>query len=155
MRVVVLSAVFSRAQGIPDFSGTWVLDEARSGQAREIWFVGRAQKFVIGRTASGLSIDADRSIDDVSGPLVYNTDGSETTTINHSAGEIPEWIRKLRTKLIVDNASLVTHTSHVSGTASHERVSVTVVLTFTLLADGRELKVERTGFRPAPPPTLH
>ena len=153
--LVAVSAIFSQAQGIPNFAGTWILDEARSGQPREIWFVGRAHKFIIDQTASGLSIDADGSIADVSGPLTYSLDGSETTLINHSAGDISGWIRKLRTTLIVNDASLVTHTSHVSDTVGHERASVTVVLTFTLLANGREMKVERTGFRPTPPAVLH
>jgi hypothetical protein len=100
-------------------------------------------------------IDAGNSIADVPGGLTYAIDGSEITTINRSAGDIPGWIRKVRTKLIIDSGKLVAHTSHVSDTAGRENVSVTVVLTFTLLSNGRELKVERTGFRPNPPASLH
>jgi hypothetical protein len=152
---VFLAPVLASAQGIQDFSGTWTLDTARSGPAAGVWFLSRAHKFVVSQVASGLVIDADASIADVPGPLTYATDGSEITTINHSVGDIPGWIRKVRTKLIREGASLVTHTSHVSETAGHENVSVTVVLTFTLLANGREMTVERTGFRPKPPPSLH
>jgi hypothetical protein len=152
---VLLTTVLSRAQSIQGFTGSWILDAARSGPAGEVWFVGRAHKFVISQIGTALTIDADGSIADVPWPLTYNLDGSEITTINHSAGDIPGWIRKVRTKLILDGGTLVAHASHVSESAGHENVSVTVVLTFTLLAKGREMKVERTGFRPNPPASLH
>ncbi len=162
---VALFAFGTSASGVPqslsDFSGTWVLDAARSGQAREVWFVSRAHKFIINQTASELAIDSDGSIADVAGPLVYKLDGSEITTANLSMGDIPGWTRKIQTKAILDGATVVTYTSHVSETtdrnkgSTRETVGVTIVLTFTLSSNGRDLIVERTGFRPVPPPTLH
>jgi hypothetical protein len=50
-------------------------------------------------------------------------------------------------------STVVTHTSHVSQSA--DRAAVTVVLTFTLLEDGRSMRVEKTGFRPVAPASLH
>jgi hypothetical protein len=129
------------------------LDESRSGPAREIWFVGRAHKFVFNQAGSQFTLEADGSIADVVGPLVYSLDGSEITTINHSIGDIPGWTRKIRTKAMMDGTAVETHTSHVSEMA--DRAGVTVVLKFTLLPDGRSMTVERSGFRPVPPPMLH
>jgi hypothetical protein len=153
--LVLINVAHSQAQSASRFTGTWILDESRNGPAREIWFVNRAHKFVVNQVGSTLTIDADGSIADVPDQLSYNLDGSDITTINHSAGDIPGWIRKLRTNLTMQEASLVARTSHVSETGGHENVSVTIVLTFQLLSNDREMRVERTGFRPIPPESLH
>jgi hypothetical protein len=150
---------FGQAPERSDFSGIWTLDEDRSGPPREVWFISRAGKFTISQLGSELKLDADASIADVEGPLTYRLDGSEITTINHSAGDIAGWTRKIRTKAMMDRTTLVLHTSHLSETTdratgnTHENVAVTIVLIFRLLPNGREMTVERTGFRPVPPQT--
>src|SRR5262249_19546105 len=112
------------AQSKQNFSGTWILDEARSGPAHEVWFSSRAHKFVISQAGPELIIDAGGGIADVRGALAYNVDGREITTVNDSIGEIPGWTRKLRTKAVMDGDTLVTYTSHVSIT-DRENVAVT------------------------------
>src|SRR5262249_31391038 len=146
--LVLIDVAHSQSPSAARFRGTWILDESRNGRAREIWFVNRAHKFVINEAGSSVTIDADGNIADAPGPLTYNLDGSEITTITHSAGDIPGWVRKLRTNVITRGASLIAHPSHVSETGGHENVSMTIVLTFQLLSNDREMRVERTGFRP-------
>jgi hypothetical protein len=91
----------------------------------------------------------------------YRLDGRTLTFSDDSAGEIPNWERKVGTDATWDGESLTLHTdpfAEVTDPANGElsvRHSINSLLTFRLATGGRELTVERTGFRVIPPTVLH
>ena len=152
-----------RAQSKPDFSGTWILDAVRSGPQTEMWNQRRARQFTITQTAQEVTIDTgDGSLFGVpdpvtDSPLVYKLDGSTIVVVDRSLGDLPGFSRKIKTEAAWENSRLVTRTTHFSETANGASGGVTRVLTFSLLASGRELAVDRTGYRTSkePPTVLH
>ncbi len=90
----------------------------------------------------------------------YGLDGGERVCLDTSLGELQNFIRKVETKAVWDGQKLTLVTTPFSEVAEvqgviHRNDGVTAVLTIELQSDGRQLSVERTGFRSAPPPMLH
>jgi hypothetical protein len=160
---VLILPLLLDAQSQPNFSGIWILDAVRSGVQREIWNQRRANRFVIAQTAQEVTIDTgDGSLFGVTepvveGPLVYKFDGSPVVVVDRTLGELPGFARKIRTEAVWENSRLVTLTTHFSETSEGASGGVTRKVTFTLEPSGREMTVERTGYRTskAPPTMLH
>lgn len=157
---VSLMAVPS-AQSLPDFSGTWRIDDARSGRGVEVWGQTRARVLVIAQTPGEIELVTDGGGPSVPGDLRYRLDGDELLLPDHSLGELPNFVRKVRTRAVWDGVALKTETETIiESTDKQTRTprtgrSITSVLTFRLGPNGDELIVERTGFRALPPPHLH
>jgi len=148
------------AQSNPDFSGTWILQAEKSGPSKVVWNQTRAQRFTIAHGSLEVTIDTgDGSLFGVrepvtSVPLIYKLGGSSVTVVDRSLGDLPGFSRKIRTEAKWDNAKLVTLTTHFSETAEDVGAAVTRALIFSLLAGGREMVVERTGYRDNTPSTI-
>jgi len=152
--VVLCSLIAAAQQGKPDFSGTWVLDVARSGRESVIWLQRRAVKFIIHQTDHDVTIDTgDGSLfcvpEPVSEtPLHYRLDGSVVTVVDRSLGDIPGFTRKIRTEALWEtNSRLLTFTTHFSETPKGINAGNTRVLIFSITVGDQEMKVERTGYR--------
>lgn len=151
-----------RDVSLPDFSGTWRIDDARSGLPVDVWGQTRARLIVITQTSNDLSF-----VTDGGGPSVptecqtYRLDGQETLVRDDSLGELPNFVRKVRTLARWEGPALTTETETVSESVDARTGSarvgrgITSVLTFRLEAGGTELVIERTGFRAQPPSLLH
>ena len=156
------SPVATRAQALPDFSGSWRIDDARSGRPIDVWGQTRARVVIIEQTPTDLTLITDGGGINVPVDLQqYRLDGQETVVRDDSLGELANFVRKVRTLAQWDGESLKTETETVSesvdpntGTTKIGR-GITSVLTFRLDAGGTELVVERTGFRAQPPAVLH
>jgi len=128
-----------------------------------MWNQRRARQFVITQTAREVTIDtADGSLFGVpdpvtDSPLVYKLDGSTLGVVDRSLGDLPGFSRKIETEAAWDDSRLVTRTTHFSETASGASGGVTRQVTFWLPASGREMAVDRTGYRTSkdPPTLLH
>lgn len=157
-----LSATLSAQAPLPDFSGTWRIDDAVSGRGVDVWGQTRARVILISQSVSeltlateggGLSVPGDRQR--------YRLDGEELLVRDDSLGELPNFVRKVRTLAHWDGAALKTEAETVSESvdpntgAPRTGHGITSVLTFRLAAGGNELIVERTGFRAQPPVLLH
>jgi hypothetical protein len=145
-------AVALSAQSKPDFSGTWLIDVARSGPQAEIWLQRRAALFKIEQTNETVIIDTgDGSLFAVpepvtETPLVYPLDSPPVTVLDRSLGDLPNFVRKIETAAHWEGSTLVTLTTHIAETPLG-RSGITRVVTFDLSSNGRELTVERTGYR--------
>ena len=147
---------------LPDFSGVWRIDDVQSGRGVDVWGQTRAREMVITQTPSELILATDGGGPNVPGDLQrYRLDGDELIMRDDSLGELPNFVRKVRTLALWDGQALKTETETVSesidertGTPKTGR-GITSVLTFRLGADNSELIVERTGFRAQPPSLLH
>jgi hypothetical protein len=156
------SPVVTRAQLLPDFSGTWRIDDLRSGRPIDVWGQTRARVVVIDQTPTDLTLITDGGGINVPVDLQrYRLDGQETVVRDDSLGELANFVRKVRTLAQWDGDALKTETETVSesvdpntGTMRIGR-GITSVLTLRLEAGGTELVVERTGFRAQAPATLH
>jgi hypothetical protein len=156
------SPVATRAQSLPDFSGTWRIDDARSGRPIDVWGQTRARVVMIEQTPTDLTLLTDGG--GINVPVDwqhYRLDGQETVVRDDSLGELANFVRKVRTLAQWDGEALVTETETVSesidpltGTTKIGR-GITSVLTFRLEAGGTELVIERTGFRVQAPAMLH
>ncbi len=152
----------ARAQSMPDFSGTWQIDDLRSGRPVDVWGQTRARLIVITQTSTEFRFTTDGG-----GPAVpadfthYRLDGSELLVRDDSLGELPNFVRKVRTLARWQGETLTTETETVSESvdtrtgAARVGRGITSVLTFRLEAGGTELVVERTGFRAVAPAMLH
>jgi hypothetical protein len=157
-----LTASLSAQAPLPDFSGTWRIDDAQSGRGVDVWGQTRARVLMISQSASELTLATDGGGLSVPGELQrYRLDSEELLVQDDSLGELPNFARKVRTLAHWDGAQLKTETEIVSesidpatGTVRVGR-GITSVLTFRLGPGGNELIVERTGFRAQPPATLH
>lgn len=154
--------VATRAQSLPDFSGTWRIDDARSGRPIDVWGQTRARVVTIEQTPTDLTLISDGGGINVPVDLQhYRLDGQETVVRDESLGELANFVRKVRTLAHWDGLALETETETVSesidpGTgATKIGRGITSVLTFRLEAGGTELVVERTGFRAQAPAMLH
>jgi len=152
--VVLCGSIVTAQQGKPDFSGTWVLDVARSGPEPVIWLQRRPVKFIIHQTDDDVTIDTgDGSLFGVpepvsETPLHYRLDGSVVTVVDRSLGDIPSFTRKISTEASWDsNWRLLTFTTHFSETPKGVNAGNTRVLIFSMTAGDQEMKVERTGYR--------
>jgi hypothetical protein len=156
------SPVATRAQPLPDFSGTWRIDDLRSGRPTDVWGQTRARVVMIDQTPTDLTLTTDGGGINVPVDLQrYRLDGQETTVRDDSLGELANFVRKVRTLAQWDGEALKTETETVSESVDPNTGAVkigrgiTSVLTFRLEAGGTELVVERTGFRAQAPVTLH
>jgi hypothetical protein len=147
-----LLALISTAQERkPDFSGTWLLDVARSGPEPEVWLQRRAARFIVQQRDEEITIDTgDGSLFGVTAPVTetplrYVLDGSIVIVPDHSLGDLPNFSRKISTQIAwEDDSRLWTFTTHFVETPKRS-AGTTRVLIFSLAASGRELQVERTG----------
>jgi hypothetical protein len=154
--------VVTRAQPLPDFSGTWRIDDARSGRPIDVWGQTRARVVMIEQTPTDLTLVTDGGGINVPIDLQhYRLDGQETLVRDDSLGELANFVRKVRTLAHWDGDALKTETETVSesidAATGKTKIGrgITSVLTFRLEAGGTELVVERTGFRAQAPAVLH
>jgi hypothetical protein len=161
--MVCLAATVSLSAqpSVPDFSGTWRIDDAHSGRGVDVWGQTRARLLVITQTSSDIVVATDGGGPSAPGDLRFRLDGGELLVRDHSLGELPNFIRRVRTQARWTGDALNTETETISesideqtGAAKVDR-GITSVLTFALSADGTTLLVERTGFRAQPPAMLH
>lgn len=161
--VVCASAAAVPARSdVPDFSGTWQIDDARSGRGADVWGQTRARLLVIIQTAAELTLITDGGGPSAPGDLQrYRLDGRELIVRDDSLGALPNFVRAVRTLAVWDGAALRTETETISESLDRQTGAprtargITSVLTFRLADDGHEMFVERTGFRAVPPLMLH
>ena len=161
--VLATACVTLSAQpSMPDFSGTWRIDDAQSGRGVDVWGQTRARVLVITQSPSELMLATDGGGPNVPVDLQrYRLDGDELFVRDDSLDELANFVRKVRTVAYWDGQALKTETETVSESidartgASRMGRGITSVLIFRLGADDHELLVERTGFRAQPPPLLH
>ena len=158
---VSMVAVLSAQPSVPDFSGTWRIDDAHSGRGVDVWGQTRARLLVISQSPSEIVVETDGGGPSAPGDLRFRIDGGELVVRDDSLGELPNFVRKVRTFAAWTGDALKTETETISESIDEQtgapRVGrgITSVLTFHLSVDGSELLVERTGFRAQPPATLH
>ena len=150
------------AQSLPDFSGTWRIDDMRSGRPIDVWGQTRARVVMIDQTPTDLTLITDGGGVNVPVDLQqYRLDGQEMVVRDDSLGELANFVRKVRTLAQWDGEALKTETETVSESVDPATGAmkigrgITSVLTFRLEAGGNELVVERTGFRAQAPAMLH
>jgi hypothetical protein len=120
---IVIGVSVAGAQSVPDYSGRWMLDEARSGRPIDVC--------------------------------------GQSRVVDDTLGTLPNFVRKVRTQARWDGRTLTLETEHFSESIDRRtgeavvRRGITSVLRLELEANGRELVVERTGFRAEPPSVLH
>ena len=160
--VLATACVTLSAQpSMPDFSGTWRIDDAQSGRGVDVWGQTRARVLVITQSPSELMLATDGGGPNVPVDLQrYRLDGDELFVRDDSLDELANFVRKVRTVAYWDGQALKTETETVSESidartgASRMGRGITSVLIFRLGADDHELLVERTGFRVQPPSLL-
>ena len=109
------SPVATRAQVLPDFSGTWRIDDARSGRPIDVWGQTRARVVIIEQTPTDLTLLTDGGGLNVPGDWQrYRLDGQETVVRDDSLGELANFVRKVRTLAHWDGQALKTETETVS-----------------------------------------
>ena len=155
-------ATLSAQSPLPDFSGVWRIDDVQSGRGVDVWGQTRARVIVITQTPSEFTLATDGGGPNVPGDLQrYRLDGDELVMRDDSLGELPNFVRKVRTLALWDGQALKTETETVSESIDERTGApktgrgITSVLTFRLGADHNELILERTGFRAEPPSLLH
>jgi hypothetical protein len=145
-RVLLLAATMAviipfaaRAQGKPDFSGTWTLDTAKSdpAPAGRGGGGGGAATLTIKQTATELSIQSEGR----QGPqtMTYKLDGSESKNEQMGRGGA----QTLMSKAKWDGTSLV-----IDTTREIQGMSITTHEVRTLDNGGKEMKVESTTQTP-------
>jgi hypothetical protein len=157
-----LTATLSADSPLPDFSGTWRIDDAGSGRGVDVWGQTRARVMRISQSASELTLATEGGGLTVPGDMQrYRLDGVELLVPDDSLGELPNFARKVRTLAQWDGIELKTEAETVSESVDPDtgapRVGrgITSVLIFRLGPGGNELVVDRTGFRAQPPVLLH
>lgn len=155
-------ATLSAQSPLPDFSGVWRIDDVQSGRGVDVWGQTRARVIVITQTPSEFTLVTDGGGPNVPGDLQrYRLDGDELLVHDDSLGELPNFVRKVRTLALWNGEALKTETETVSESIDERTGApktgrgITSVLTFRLGAADNELIVERTGFRAQPPSLLH
>lgn len=165
----VLAAVFcasvavpvSAQPALPDFSGVWRIDDAVSGRGVDVWGQTRARLLVITQTPMEILVATDGGGPSAPGDLRFRLDGRELLVRDDSLGELPNFVRTVRTAALWNGDALQTETETISESIDERTGApkvgrgITSVLRFHLSADGNSLTVERTGFRARPPAMLH
>lgn len=157
---VSLGAAPSARPALPDFSGTWRIDDAHSGRGVDVWGQTRARLLVITQTLSEILVATDGGGPSAPGDLRFRLDGGEMIVRDDSLAELPNFVRKVRTLALWDGDALKTEIETISESIDKQTGApkmgrgITSVLTFHLSADGTTLTVERTGFRAWPPAML-
>jgi hypothetical protein len=145
-RVLLLAATMAviipfaaRAQGKPDFSGTWTLDTAKSdpAPAGRGGGGGGAATLTIKQTANELSVQSEGR----QGPqtMTYKLDGSESKNEQMGRGGAQTIVSKAKW----DGASLV-----IDTTREIQGMSITTHEVRKLDNGGKEMKVESTTQTP-------
>jgi hypothetical protein len=143
-RVLLLAATMAvvlpfaaRAQGKPDFSGTWTLDTAKSDPAPNGRGGGGAATLTIKQTATELSVQTEGR----QGPqtMTYKLDGSESKNEQMGRGGAQTLVSKAKW----DGASLV-----IDTTREIQGMSITTHEVRKLDNGGKEMKVESTTTTP-------
>jgi hypothetical protein len=161
MICLAAAASLSAQPSLPDFSGTWRIDDAQSGRGVDVWGQTRARLLLITQTPSELVVVTDGGGPSAPGDLRFRLDGGELLVHDDSLGELPNFVRKVRTLALWDHGALKTETETISESidertgAARVGRGITSVLTFHLSADGTTLTLERTGFRAVAPAMLH
>ena len=146
--LATVCATLSAQSSLPDFSGIWRIDDVQSGRGVDVWGQTRARVMVITQTPSEFTLATDGGGPNVPGDLRYRLDGDELVMRDDSLGELPNFVRKVRTLALWDGQALKTETETVresidarTGAPKSGR-GITSVLTFRLGADHHELIVE-------------
>jgi hypothetical protein len=154
-------AALSAQPSLPDFSGTWRIDDAESGRGVDVWGQTRARLLVITQTPSEIVVATDGGGPSAPGDLRFRLDGDELLIRDASLEALPNFVRTVRTLAEWDGGALTTETETISESIDEQTGApkvgrgITSVLKFQLSGDGSELILERTGFRKQPPATLH
>lgn len=152
-------AALSAQPALPDFSGIWRIDDAQSGRGVDVWGQTRARLLVITQTSSEIVVETDGGGPSAPGDLRFQL-GGELLMRDDSLGELPNFVRTVRTFAEWTGDALKTETETISESIDEQTGTpkvghgITSVLTFHLSADRSELIVERTGFRKQPPALL-
>lgn len=156
------AATLSAQAPLPDFSGTWRIDDAVSGRGVDVWGQTRARVILISQSTSELTLATEGGGLSVPGDLQrYRLDGEELLVRDDSLGDLPNFVRKVRTLARWNGVELKTEAETVSESidpntgAPRTGRGITSVLTFRIGPGGNELIVERTGYRAQPPMMLH
>lgn len=158
---VPVAASVSAQPALPDFSGAWRIDDAQSGRGVDVWGQTRARLLVISQTPGEIVVATDGGGPSAPGDLRFRLDGRDLLVRDDSLGELPNFVRKVRTLALWDGDALTTETEMISESIDERTGApkvghgITSVLRFHLSDDGTTLTVERTGFRAQPPATLH
>jgi hypothetical protein len=133
--VTLLLASQVASQQVADFTGVWRMDAARSESAHQAVPIGPVT-LIMKATPAELTIETRRAgkgkVPASNETLKFHLDGSESTVPDNSGAPI-------KTKARLDGAKLVTEvTRNVQGS------TVTLVQTFSLDANGKEMIVDKT-----------
>src|SRR5688500_18072864 len=146
------AATLSAQAPLPDFSGTWRIDDAVSGRGVDVWGQTRARVILISQSTSELTLATEGGGLTVPGDLQrYRLDGEELLVRDDSLGDLPNFVRKVRTLARWNGVELKTEAETVSesidpntGVPRTGR-GITSVLSFRIGPGGNELIDERTG----------
>lgn len=135
--LVMMLPFVARAQGKPDFSGTWTLDTAKSDPAPAGRGGGGAATLTIKQTGTELSIQSEGR----QGPqtMTYKLDGSESKNEQMGRGGAQTIVSKAKW----DGASLV-----IESTREIQGMSIATKEVRTLDGGGKEMKVATTTQTP-------
>jgi hypothetical protein len=160
--LLTFAAPTSMAQSLPDYSGTWILDAARSGPPVAVWGQTRATVIVIEQDQDELKLTTQGGGLSVPQDLQrFRLDGVPVVHVDESLGQLVNFVRKVKNQTRWDGRTLTLESEHFSESIDRRtgrttrRRGITSVLRFQLGSNQRELLVERTGFRMEPPPILH
>ncbi len=118
-------------------------------------FAGLRLVATIRQTLSELVLDAGGQT------FVFRLDSTENVYIDRSLGDLPNFVRKIRTKAHWERERLLTERTSFaeqadpSGKVTTPAGAITIVDALTISPDRRTLTVEHSGFRAAPPDLLH
>jgi hypothetical protein len=150
-------------QAIPDFSGTWELQETRSGSAVDVWGQTRAISIIVTQSSTELSLATTGGGLSVPQALQrYRLDGVPLEFLDDSLGDLGAFIRKVRTtarwagdRLTLETEPFGETMDGSTGKRTRGAGSITRVWMLQLSVSGDELQIERTGYRALPPALLH
>lgn len=134
----------------PDFSGSW-----QRGKSRAPGFAFGAPHWTIRQKSSELVLLVGGQT------FVFRLDGAESVYIDHSLGDLPNFIRKIRTqahwegeRLLIERTSFAEQTD-ASGKVTTTTGAITIVEALTSSPDRRILTADHRGFRAMPPDLVH
>src|SRR5688500_17581163 len=116
------AATLSAQAPLPDFSGTWRIDDAGSGRGVDVWGQTRARVMLISQSASELTLVTEGGGLTVPGDMHrYRLDGVELLVRDDSlANELPNFVRRVRTLAEWDGAALKTEAETVSESVDRD-----------------------------------
>src|SRR5579872_372188 len=151
LSLALLGAWCLPADSAPDFSGAWRRDRQRAPA-----FAFGPPIWTIHQTESELTLETGGQ------HFIFRLDGTENEYADSSLGDLPNFIRKIRTKARWDGTRLRTERTSFaeeknpqSGAIEIPPGAITIVEVLQLSADRRTLAVDHSGFRGKPPDLLH